>query len=77
MPWGTPLTPFYGDITVTTAETVIENLDVHGFITVRAPNETIRKSIVRGGIATGNRGVITNYGYDNLLVAGCRRHPCL
>jgi len=47
---------------------VIENLDVHGLITVRAPNVTIRKSIVRGGIVTGNRGVITNYGYDNLLV---------
>ena len=68
VPAGTVLKPHYGDLVIKTAGTVINGLDVHGFIDVRAANVTIRNSLVRGGTATYNRGVITNYGYDNLLV---------
>jgi hypothetical protein len=48
-----------GDIVVTTAGTVLDSLDVHGFVIVRAPDVVIRRSVVRGGVATGNIGLIT------------------
>lgn len=62
------LTRHDGNITVTKAGTVLQNMDIHGFVTVKAPNVVIRNSIVRGGKASSNTGVITNYGYDKLLV---------
>jgi hypothetical protein len=68
IPAGTHLTQHNGDITITQPGTVIDSMDVHGFITVRAANVVIKNSIIRGGTATGNRGVITNYGFSNLLV---------
>ena len=68
VPAGTTLTVHEGDLTIRRPGTVVEGLDVHGFITVEAPNVTIRDSVVRGGEATYNRGVITNYGHANLLV---------
>jgi hypothetical protein len=67
-PKSTTLKRHDGNITVTKAGTVLQGLDIHGFVTVKAANVVIRDSIVRGGKATGNAGVITNYGYDNLLV---------
>jgi hypothetical protein len=57
-----------GNITVTKAGTVLEKMDIHGFVNVKAPNVIIRDSIVRGGRAGGNIGIITNYCYDRLLV---------
>ncbi|MEJ5866617.1 hypothetical protein WDV85_02545 [Pseudokineococcus sp. 5B2Z-1] len=60
VPAGTVLKPHYGDIVVTTPGTRIDGLDVHGFITVKAPDVTITRTRVRGGVATGNRGLITN-----------------
>ena len=68
VPEGTVLETVREDLTITRPGAVLDGLDVHGFITVEAPNVTIRRSVVRGGLATFNRGVITNYGYDNLLV---------
>ena len=68
VPAGTHLTRHNGDITVTRAGTVIDSKDVHGFIDVKARNVVIKNSIIRGGTATYNRGVITNYGYKNLVV---------
>ncbi|MFT3860677.1 hypothetical protein [Micropruina sp.] len=66
---GSTLTRHDGNITVTTAGTVLENLDIHGFVTVKAKNVTIRNSIVRGGKQQGTQqGLITNYGYDNLVI---------
>ena len=62
------LTPHIGDIVVTRPGTVIANREVFGFITVKAPNVTIRNTVVHGGPTSYNRGLITNYGYDNLLV---------
>ena len=68
VPAGTHLTQHNGDITVTQPGTVIDSKDVHGFINVKAPNVVIKNSIIRGGTATYNRGVITNYGFSNLVV---------
>ena len=69
VPSGATLTRHDGDITVTQAGTVINGLDIHGFVTVKAANVTIKNSIVRGGKSKGYAlGLITNYGYDNLVV---------
>ena len=51
----------YGDITITQAGTHLDALDIHGFVTIKAPNVTISRSIVRGGKATHNIGLVTNY----------------
>ncbi|MFC0644608.1 hypothetical protein [Cellulomonas phragmiteti] len=71
VPAGVNLTRHDGDIVVTQAGTVIENMDVHGFITVRAPNVTIRRSVVRGsGPGTTNIGLVNcnHSACSNLLV---------
>ena len=60
VPVGTKLTVHKGDITITKAGTVLDSLDVHGFIEVKAPNVTIKRSIVRGGAAMGFKGVVQN-----------------
>lgn len=39
----------HGDLVITQPGTVIDGLDIHGFVDVRAANVTIRNSIVRGG----------------------------
>ncbi|HET9648798.1 MAG TPA: hypothetical protein VFP34_11260 [Microlunatus sp.] len=69
VPAGTTLTQHYGDLTITQAGTVIDGLDIHGFVIVKAANVTIKNSIVRGGKNKGVQvGLITNYGYDNLVI---------
>ena len=69
VPAGTALTRYDGDLTITTPGTVITGLDIHGFVTVKAPDVTISNSIVRGGKENGYAlGLITNYGYDNLVI---------
>jgi hypothetical protein len=68
VPSGTRLTRHDGNITVTRAGTVLQNLDVHGLVVIKAPNVTIRNSILRGGRPRSNQGMLTNYGYPNLLV---------
>ena len=50
IPAGTVLTPHYGDITITTAGQVVENLDIHGFVFVQAANVTIHRCRVRGSL---------------------------
>ena len=69
VPPGVSLRTHRGDLTITRAGTHIDRLDIRGFVTIKAPNVKITRSIVRGGTATYNRGMITNYGYDNLVVA--------
>ena len=69
VPAGTSLKPYYGTLTVTTAGAVYDGLDIHGFVDVRAPNVTIRRSIIRGGTATGHSiGIVTNTKTTRLLV---------
>lgn len=59
VPAGTQLRPHYGDIVVTQPGTVIDGLDVFGFITVRTTDVTIRNSRVRGsGPGSFNTGLI-------------------
>lgn len=75
VPSGTQLRVYDGDLVITRAGTRIDRLDVRGFIRVKAPNVTISRSIVRGRNLSAKEfteakptGLITNYGYDNLLV---------
>ena len=58
-----------GDITVTTPGTVIDSMDVHGYVRIKAANVTIKNSIVRGrpGLSTGT-GLVTNSGYPGLTI---------
>ncbi len=70
VPDGTALTQFFGNLTITTAGTVINAMDVHGFIDVRASNVTIKNSIVRGADPGGqNLALISAYGsHTNLVI---------
>ena len=73
---GSTLTRHYGDITITKDGTVLSNLDIHGFVTVRAQNVTISNSIVRGGKSKGTTtGLITNYGFAGLVISDTRIVP--
>jgi hypothetical protein len=60
VPAGTKLTVHRGDITVTKAGTVLDALDIQGFVDVKAPRVTIKRSIIRGGAAMGFKGVVQN-----------------
>lgn len=44
VPAGTRLTPVTGDVTITTADAIIEGQDIHGCVVVKAPNVIIRSS---------------------------------
>jgi len=68
VPAGTKLTPHYGNLTITTAGTTLDAMDIHGFVTIKAPNVKITRSIVRGGVATNNVGLITNYDVNGSVV---------
>jgi len=73
---GSVLTRHDGDITITTDGTVLSNLDIHGFVIVRAKNVTIDNCIVRGGPAQGfATGLITDYGYQGLLITDTYIEP--
>jgi hypothetical protein len=78
VPAGTALTPYSGDIVVTTDDTVIDSMDVFGFIDVRAKDVIVRNSQVRGsGPGTGNTGLIAafNAACVNLTVERCTLVP--
>lgn len=70
VPDGTVLTHFYGNMTITVAGTVVNALDVHGFIDVRASNVTIKNSIIRGADpGATNLALISAYGtHTNLVI---------
>lgn len=68
VPDGTKLTPYWGDLTITTPGATYDSLDVHGFVRIQAPDVTIRRSLIRGGNATGNIGLVTNYGQPNFTI---------
>jgi hypothetical protein len=54
VPQGTKLTVHEGDLTVTTAGTVVDSLDIRGYLRIRAANVTVKNSIVRGRAGLGN-----------------------
>jgi hypothetical protein len=61
VPAGTTLKQHNGDLVITTAGATYDALDIHGFVSIKAPNVTIKRSIIRGGVATsGNVGVVTD-----------------
>ena len=69
VPKGTKLRVHKGDIIVTKSGTRIDSLDVRGFIFIKAPNVTITRSVIRGRANPGKAvGLVTNYGYKNLVV---------
>jgi hypothetical protein len=66
---GTSLKSHTGNIVVTKAGTVLDRMDIHGFVIVRANNVRITNSIVRGGRTTRvSTGLITNYGHPGLVI---------
>ena len=83
VPAGTVLTPYNGDLTITTPGTVVDSLDIHGFVVVKAPNVTIRRSIIRGGAApTVGKGLLsvvtagaTNYLIEDVTVVPSNPSP--
>ena len=62
VPAGTALTVWEGDLTITTPGTVIDALDVRGYVRVKATDVTITRSVIRG------RPGLT--GYMSLIQAG-------
>ncbi|HEY3339432.1 MAG TPA: carbohydrate-binding domain-containing protein, partial [Propionicimonas sp.] len=51
VPAGTDLKVVNGDITVTKDGTVIDGIDLRGYVIVKADNVTIQNSVIRGGAA--------------------------
>jgi hypothetical protein len=68
VPAGTTLIRHDGDITITQAGTVIDALDVHGFVVIKASNVTIKDSIVRGGVSHGDTALVKVVSGTNVLV---------
>jgi PKD repeat protein len=71
VPAGTGLRVHDGNLTITTPGTVIDGLDIRGYVVVKAANVTIKRSIIRGGpAATVNRAIlsIVQAGASNYLV---------
>jgi len=59
VPAGTPLRVVNGDMTITTDGTVLDGIDLHGYLTVHADNVTIKNSVIRGGAkATSTKALI-------------------
>ncbi|MDD9205218.1 right-handed parallel beta-helix repeat-containing protein, partial [Georgenia sp. 10Sc9-8] len=58
VPAGVSLREHRGDLTITEPGTVIEGLDVHGYVRVRAKDVVIRNSIIRGGVAGKQDGLV-------------------
>jgi hypothetical protein len=59
VPAGTQLRVVNGDMTITTDGTVLDGIDLHGYLTVNADNVTIRNSVIRGGAkATSTKALI-------------------
>jgi hypothetical protein len=60
VPAGTALTEYDGDLTITTAGATYSGLDIHGYVVVKAPNVTIKDSIIRGGTGPKGNGIVNS-----------------
>ncbi len=58
VPRGTHLTVHNGDLTITKAGTVVDGMDIRGFVTVKAKDVVIRNTVVRGQQTTKARGLV-------------------
>lgn len=82
VPAGTSLSVVNGDMTVTTDGTVINGVDLHGYLSIKADNVTVINSVIRGGAtATSTKAVIMAWwGAKNLTVTNSTlvaEHPSL
>jgi hypothetical protein len=73
---GSVLTQYNGDMVVTTAGAVIQNLDIRGNVNVKASNVTIRNCIIRGAAVaptSGSYALIMQYSNNvtKLVVEDC------
>lgn len=59
VPAGTALKVMDGNLTITTPGATYSGLDIHGFVSVQAPDVTIKDSIIRGGVAPADIGLVT------------------
>ena len=57
-PLGRSLTVHNGDLVITQAGTVIDGLDIRGFVDVKAPGVVIKNSVIRGRNAQTVRGLV-------------------
>lgn len=64
VPRGTKLTRYDGDLEITKANTVIDGLEVHGVIKVRAAGVVIKNTKVIGP-STSGRPLVSNYPYGH------------
>jgi hypothetical protein len=60
VPAGTALTVYNGDLTITKAGATYSGLDIHGYVVVKAPNVTIKNSIIRGGTGSNGNGIVNS-----------------
>jgi hypothetical protein len=59
VPEGTELTIVNGDMTITKDGTVLDGIDLRGYLTVKADNVTVRNCVIRGGAkATSTKALI-------------------
>jgi hypothetical protein len=80
VPTGTALTKMSGDIVITTPGTVLQNVDLDGYVTIKADNVTIKNSILRGGAtATTGKALVQSWNNaKNLVIKDTTlvpRHP--
>ena len=70
VPSGTSLQVHYGDLRIKTPGTVINGLDIRGYVQIEADNVTIRNSIIRGGAAaTTDRALVASWwGARNFVI---------
>lgn len=59
VPSGVRLERHDGNLVITRAGTVIDGLDIRGFVDVRAADVTIKNSVIRGGRTSTSRGLVT------------------
>ena len=60
VPVGTSLRVHTGDLVVTTPGAVIDAMDIRGLVIIKAPDVTIKRSIIRGRVLTSDHSLISN-----------------
>ena len=60
VPVGTSLRVHTGDLVVTTPGAVIDAMDIRGLVVIKAPDVTIKRSIIRGRALTSDNSLISN-----------------
>lgn len=68
---GVPRHVHNGDLVITTPGTVIDHMEIRGFVTIKAPNVVIKNSVITGRpITSGSRALVMSniVGGANLLI---------